>query len=62
MNLSRVTKRELFDALRAILPYAENEAEALAELQDCDVAIEEAERASKACEAAQKLIDEIRRT
>lgn len=47
---------ELVSALEAILPYAENESEALSELRDSDEAQEEAERAYSAINKAQAVL------
>ena len=48
---------ELLAALRALLPYAENEAHALQELRDSEAAEAEAEAAWQAIERAQELIE-----
>ena len=47
-------------ALEAVLPYAENEAEALHELKDSEEAEAEAERATAACVRAQALLTATR--
>jgi hypothetical protein len=51
------TADELLAALRALLPYAENEAHALQELRDSEVAEAEAEAAWQAVEHALEIIE-----
>ena len=49
--------KALEKALLDILPYAENEAEALHELKDCDIAEEEAARATMLIDKARALLE-----